>query len=243
MSICVCYAQIKAIEIPFDREKEILIDGNIEDWSWVDDKYKLYSDNFFNITNNSLPDTSSFSIELFVAWSQIKNKVFIVAKVKDNELINGEGLNIAVNPTNAQGHYWVNDAPAHFNVVDYYFELRDTKLFPNVYLGPEWLAKKNHLFAVNINSSKTEVSYEISFPLWDSWNDNINLSKRHRLNQEEKIGLMLVYTDIDSDQKIQWANVYEKECWNDANSIGNTTLLLPNSSGKIKLERLIKVSQ
>lgn len=229
-------AQFHAVCIPPEKINSIKIDGNLSDWNWIHENDKLKTDIFFERLNNLPSDTKNFDVELAIAWSSIENRIYIICELHDNNVIDDDGVIIVVNPTNAEGHYWMNGAFAHFNIMAYYLKFKNDTITSGLHLGPEW-AKKTEFFnwAVKTNREDSIVIYEISFPLWRKWSDKgPDFSKEYYLKSNNNIGLMIAFTDKDSTSKAskQWSYIYEQNYWFDARSIAYRFILDPYISKK-----------
>lgn len=225
------FAQFHAVCVPAEKMNTIKIDGHINEWNWVPENYWLQTDVFFERINNLQPDTTNFALGIIVAWNELTNRIYIAAKVKDKSIVDGERLNVAVNPGNSEGHYWVNGATAHHNVMNYYIQLKDGDFISDLFLGPEWAKSSEFLeWAVKVNENDSVIFYEMSFPLWEVWSHKgPEYSKEFSLHSNQSIGILLALTNKNSDSKSihKWISVYEQNCWYDARSIANQFILDP----------------
>lgn len=234
------FAQFHAVCIPPEKINSIKIDGNLTDWDWIHENDKLKTDVFFERLNNLPSDANNLDVELAIAWSNIENRIYIICELHDNIIMDDDGVIIGVNPTNAEGYYWMNDFPAHFNIVVYYFKFKNENITSGLHLGPEW-TKESEFFnwAVKTKREDSIVNYEISFPLWRKWSGKgPDFSKEYYLNSNNNIGLVIAFTDKDPSSKssTQWSYIYEQDYWFDARSIANRFILKPHISKKSSWE-------
>ena len=72
-----------AVYIPSEISNKINVDGNITEWNWVPEDYKIRTSDLINseqVTSNDL------DVEFFVAWSKLYNKIYIICRVIDDFL-------------------------------------------------------------------------------------------------------------------------------------------------------------
>lgn len=223
-----------AIGIPHDKIAAIEIDGNIGEWSWVPENYMIATANLVDVISNSPVDTLDFSCKTFVAWSNITNRVYIVAVVYDDyrsvdqsspswEYWKDDSMEFAVNPSSTdQGHegrlgWYTHTIKAHIT-----FPLEEPDREFNVDSGPSWIREhvRYGMKGTKCNDNRYKTIYEISMPLWDEWNKvGVALSKHHRLTANETIRMTIAFDDVDmikDRREAQWATLSSPEWYTNA---------------------------
>lgn len=205
-----------ATYIPSSYLKKIVIDGHIDDWAWVPAWYKLKNKDFMNCEHTNAND---FDIECFVAWSDITNKIYIVAKVIDNVIISSQlsyedairmnfydGFTIIVNPNIESGQFWSGNGYKllFHNIITLpitpFYDSHNSSL----YYGTDWLKNKAYLNYSTSNLKNKNGTwttyYEIELNLWEKLSFfSSKLSKPKILKSELPIGLTIAYNDVDKE--------------------------------------------
>ncbi len=226
-----------AIYIPSEIINSISIDGNLADWYWVPDSYKLNTSNLLN-SDQITPD--DFDVEFFVAWSKITNNIYIVCKIIDDSLNvdhihPDDGLEINLNSNNISGEYWSgsNYKMIFFNVffvsIPAIGDINDVVMF----YGPNWMLKNNEYFhfsnkVTKLKNGKTVMIYEVSLqPCINLALFSKTLSSKSLLKEGDILGLTLAFNDVDykkNERDVQLRTVSGRNFWHQAEE--STSLIL-----------------
>ncbi len=188
-----------AAYIPVEQLQNISIDGKLHEWSWVSDEYKI-KDTY--LLSSEFVDSSNFSVEFFVAWTPVTDKIYVIAKVKDDIInMNGvseeEELYLIIDSNRESGSLWSGQMCKHLL-------LNALKLRIGSYLwikyGPQWINNQDYL-KIHVLPEKDAIYYEIEFNLWNDLSLYSSLlSKPLALSPGMQTGLSLLFVDIDDDK-------------------------------------------
>jgi hypothetical protein len=205
-----------AVYIPSNYLKSIAIDGHIEDWDWVPNYYKLQNSHFINYEQ---VDSKDLDVECFVAWSDITNKMYIIAKVADDSIISNrvpqddairmndfDGITIIVNTNLESGAFWSGGGYKllFHNILAFPLAPTSHPDNSNIFYGTHWLQNKNYLnFATSISKNKNgrfTTLYEVELELWENLSlFSKKLSKVKLLKSDLSVGLTIAFNDIDKN--------------------------------------------
>jgi hypothetical protein len=235
------YCQRHAVYIPADKLARIKIDGKTNDWDWVPQRYFIKGEDMNNnyLISNSTYHKENWDCKIFIAWSDVRNRIYIVATVYDNikksnpEWLFGcpnlfdDHLNVIINPDNRSGNCWNNlTYPDIHRLVKVSmhtpFSKGDAQLV--IDYGPSWFNNYKELITYgwgnkgDCSEGRCETTYEIEMALWDEWSElGIEYSLRHILEPDKSIRLAIVVDDVDkSKSKIddEWMTCSQPKWFN-----------------------------
>ncbi len=207
-------SQFKAVHIPTEMLNSIKIDGEIDDWDWVKEEYIIKSNQLNNVFSNlKEADSNDLNCRLIVAWNEIKNWLYIVAYIEDDEshpdLVKdgkdyfSENLQFCINPNR------------------YYYKESNTRIYGMCYIptdltngiieiknGPKWLTKDNNYLKWSFKfvdrgvEKKTVFIYELGMQLWNTFSpEYVNYSEKVFLHNNQVIKLSIGFGETESDSK------------------------------------------
>jgi hypothetical protein len=218
-SFKVSLAQYHAIGISEIRSDAISIDGKIDDWYWIPEKYKLHNENLVTPHKGKNIDKSSFEIEMFIGWSYTDNSLYIIATIDDDiRTVTGKGnmsegywindcMQLTISPNDKKGLYFDKTFPVYYSVLQYYiqFPTYDLEAKSTTQIGPDWLKNPNQYVnwattIEKVDNKKCRTIIEIKLALWDEWHyESPRYSKRHFFIENETLLSTIKFYDLDND--------------------------------------------
>lgn len=232
------FAQFHAVYIPEEKLSKMKMDGNMNDWNWMQPADFITTKSFNEFSFNANVDPKNWDCKLAFGWSDVTNRLYIVALVYDNVRI--------ANVITTKDAHWLND---NFEImvfptgntiersfVQYYFLVPfiDKNEEMNVGIGGKWL-KSQLEWGWKILGDRSRPGYtiyEISMPIWDDWNARgIKFSKKHTLSANETIYLSIAANDLDNDKTkvMHWDTSPGRNCFSDPKDLSELTLDPPVS--------------
>jgi hypothetical protein len=218
------FSQFRAVYIPEDKLPFMKMDGDTSDWKWFPDSYWITKELMYNLLSKTEEGSSeSWGCLVKVAWSDIENKVFILATTFDDIIVNdnpriclNDCMQLAINPNNYGSGYRKNEESYYYTILeDFILNANDSAEFI-VESGPKWLEQKNsNEIKGSITRTKDEKGrfvtiYELSISLWDKWSDmGPGQSLISDLYPFKKVHLGVVFNDadkLDNSREGAWAN-------------------------------------
>jgi len=214
------------------------IDGDTSDWDWVPRKY-IITEQMMN--KNISANNSFWKCQIKVGWSDLNNKLYIIAKVTDDTLITNNSkyftndcMQFAINADNAGGFYVNGNSRTKYSVLYALVPTTEktSKLLINA--GPSWMQEKKYTnWSVKYykdEKGEYEMVYELCLSLWDKWEDaGAEYSSSTELHPFKIIRLALAFNDADSSDGTftEWANSAGRKWWRNADEIPEFILDMP----------------
>ena len=184
----------------------INIDGDLNEWKWVPDEYKIRTK---DLVNSEQVKPEDLEVELFVAWSKINNKLYIVCESIDDilnsdELNHDDGIEINLNPNKVFGNYYNTIYKfMFFNI--FYVAIAPYSTYNNIYIyyGPEWIRRNREQFNYKVKTEKLKdgrmcINYEIELRVSSDLSlYSGTLSSNYILENDQVIGLTILINDVD----------------------------------------------
>lgn len=234
-------AQYYAVNIPDDKLLSINIDGNIEDWNWIPNDYIITNKDITHNNDDFIIQEQDLNIKLRIAWSSLKNWIFIIAEIEDDyhqvNTTDKDELIIRFDPSNIKGKYkhWEKNSSSitGFNIR---VPLKDKSKELSINSGSNWFLKDSSQLIWKwkiINNTGLEgtlTTYEIGASLWDIWHkDGYRQSIRHQLTENETIGINILFKDVDEDgtikNRICISDKFYKDWWENSANFPSFKLL------------------
>ena len=203
------------------------IDGDLSDWEAFPEEYALQTDDFVDLVNDASVDPADLSVRLMVGWNQLRNKIYVAARVIDDihqvdrpagtassRIFQDDDLEVFVDADHSGGQYanfaelspeeqlQVNGATAnHFVLAG---PSPDEDYFVN-FSAAAWYAQpdgKHTAAAIGFtDDGKTTVTtYELMLTPFDVIDMNAAiLSTEHQLVAEEILGFNVEFGDFDAN--------------------------------------------
>jgi len=212
------FGQFHAVYIPQDKLSFMKMDGDTSDWNWVPENYFITEESMKKVLDRSsgAPE-ENWKCEIKVAWNEIENKIFILAKVFDDVLINqttdfgkNDCMQFVVDAMNNGGWYdfsyqggWSYSRDQYHCLKGHIFVNKDL----TIRVGPKWLEKNSTKYIKwGVNSAMGKdgyvAVYEICMSLWDKWSVDPEHSKQSDLHPNKKIRLLLGFQDVDTYNRL-----------------------------------------
>jgi hypothetical protein len=247
------HAQFHAVYIPEAKLQGMKMDGDLKDWSWMQPSDYITTKSMNEFSSNLKVDEKNFGCKLAVGWSDISNKLYIMALVYDNT------RSSKVITTTDAG--WLNDNfgisvyPIGYDVdksfVQYYFLVPfvDKRREVVVDRGADWLKSQLSWGWKMLGDPRKPgyTVYEISMPIWGNCSPKgIKLSKKHKLRGNEIISLALEFNDLDNDKTTvkHWDTSHDGACFSDPKYLSEFVLDPPVSSKNSwnNIDKILKAS-
>ena len=207
--------QFQVINIPDDKLMTIKLDGEMEDWNWIPEKFILTNEDLCKPAISNGISSDDFSVRLRLAWNELKNWLYIVIEVQDDYLqLNTEKkdkVSVRIDPFNRRTKYknWNqnNSFMTGFSIwgiksgQDYKLKLAS---------GSKWFLKDASYTKVGYQNytdketGKNITVYEIGMLLWGEWDKSgREQSKAHQLETNQKLSMYIQFSDVDESGGIK----------------------------------------
>ncbi len=198
-----------AVYIPHNISKTINIDGDLKEWNWVPNEYKIHNSDLINSEQVTYDD---LEIEFFVGWSKANNKIYIICKIIDDslnldQLYHDDGVDINFNSNRISGQFTNENSYKSLFSNIFYASVSPTSTVNNMFItyGPRWIVINPEVFnfKVKINrlkNGKSLTTYEIESKLfYDLSLFSEKLSSVFLLKSNQIIGLTIGFNDVDQN--------------------------------------------
>lgn len=245
-----CFAQFHIIHIPDDRVMAIKMDGNIEDWSWVQQKDYITIKSLNELAKGSIIDRKDWDCKFIVGWNGITNRIYVMAMVYDDK------RNTEYIPS--QDQFWLNDAievilypmirPSAESLYRFHFLVptRDRSKEITIDAGAPWIKSYiDHGWKMPGDTKKPGWTfYEFSMPVWDNWSiKGAQFSNRHNIGPGETVCLGIAFDDRDDniDNVRQWNTCYGNLWYADPVNLSRFILDFSTFNSKVSWDNINKV--
>jgi hypothetical protein len=190
-----------------ERLLDIKIDGDIEDWAWIPENYKVPANQLI-FQKNSTFNSEDLDGYFYVGWNGISNKLYLIAKIYDDNLKKEKDrykdwFEFQSNTSNSKQNNVDNLLTIEF------FKKLDGENVANNVRNPKanWMLTDEYgKWAIDIIedtiTNKNIITYEIEIQLWDEWSEiGEEYSKKHKLKSNEIIGLTVSIFDYDEGEE------------------------------------------
>lgn len=202
-----------------------VIDGDLNDWTLVDESYVIFTESFHNLIDEEEAevDPEDFSVRLMIGWNKAQNKLFVAAQVVDDihqidrspgtaagQIFMDDDMEVFLDADHSGGQYAnfrelsddeqrrLNGAEAnHFIIAG---PPPDDDFFVN-FSAAAWyaLSAGPYSAAAYALEGSTVINYELMLVPFDKVNmDAVFLSDEHPLEESEIIGLNVEFNDFDA---------------------------------------------
>lgn len=229
-------SKFQAVCIPDMQLIEINIDGQLDDWNWVSDKYRNYPVKWFNPNKIKNDVSERFSPMVLIGWSNASNKVYLAIEVEDDLHVSGneidetnyninDCLEVGLDPSQNGGPVdWNNIYEGKITFLYFVASENFKKSNLKLKLGPKWQEPElKYGYSVKTDSirKKQIIQYEIELSLFDYWNNvGPDISNRHVLEAEQKIGIIFNFIDVDKTSKSSSNIKSKKTVWSSSPDFG-----------------------
>lgn len=196
------------IYVPDEKLVNIEIDGILNDWEWVPDRYLINASQLMFKKGYSI-NKEDLDGYFFVGWNKITNWIYIVAEIYDNNLDTANNaymdkFEFQANPSNS-----MQKLNSNVLAFEFYKKTNGEDLANNIIDSEgNWMLNldENAKWAINIEKdsiqAKNKITYEIGIQLWDEWSPMGEVySINHVLEENQIIGLVLIAIDSDLDEE------------------------------------------
>jgi hypothetical protein len=208
------------VAIPDQMLGNINIDGNIDDWYWVMDNYKIYS-SALPLTADKQIKENYFSGEIIIAWSEISQKLYFVIKTEDDihwveqkddlpSMGWNDGFQFAIDAGLRREDFTASDTLNNTMVIGYFCApMPDSREEFGLRTGAKWLIDRGEyanwayqVYKVN-RGNRVMMTYEVEIALWDYWNyRGLYYSVRHTLKPNQVLGMTIALNDVDGNPSL-----------------------------------------
>jgi hypothetical protein len=197
-----------AAYVPQRQTKQISIDGNLEEWSWIPEVNRIENSDLMNADGVTVHD---LDVGIRLAWSKTTNMVYVIASVKDDilntdKLKSDDAIDININPNRASCEYWIGSTYKlmGFNICHFVLTPMSTRSNVHIRYGPRWMLANDYFqFAVKVKKlpdGRREMCYEIAFKIFENLSlYSSQLSSISVLRSGKIVGLTIAIDDVDSN--------------------------------------------
>ena len=194
------------------------IDGNLDDWDWVDESFKITIDDM-NPLLGGTDDADDLFIELVIGWNQTTNRIYGAVHVHDDALITDKNPSCTFRDDNCEVHFdpdnqgggpysAPNDQnlqPAYQMCLSFSEQFSRTQMYNGALGNFEqdaldfwWTHSGDFVETAHVNQEQ-EYYYEFSAELFDpiSISGGPDASTRWILEPEQTIGMSVSIDDAD----------------------------------------------
>jgi hypothetical protein len=200
------------------------IDGDLDDWNFVDDSYAIGTDQFRDLIGaDGAADLDDFSVRLMIGWNEAANRLYIAAQVRDDlhqvdrpvgsatvRIFQDDAMELFVDADHSGGQF------ANFTELSLEEQLRrngaeanhfvlagpppDEDFFVN-FSGAAWYALPDGPFtsaAIEFEGTPGVTNYEVALVPFDRVDIRaVFQSVEHILREDEIIGFNVEFNDFD----------------------------------------------
>ena len=241
----IVYGQFKSVQIPDSMLVKMKIDGDTSDWDWVPRKYIITEQSMHKIVSRN--NNEKWSCWIKVGWSDLNQKLYIIAKVTDDIFITNNSqyylndcMQFVINPDNIGGRYaGENNVRANYTIKVAFVSISDKITELRIINGPDWLKDQKQYITWNVQHHNKkgggyERIYEICLSLWDKWEaEGPEYSLPTRLFPFKRIKLAFDISDSDTpdDMVNEWTNLATRRWWMNADEIPEFVLDMSLKNG------------